>query len=185
MAGRDFSTMFREMNRIAVIGCSGAGKSTLSRQLGERLGILLVHLDRLFWKSGWGESPPEKFARRIRDAVASDRWIVDGTYLKMHHLVWPRADTIVFLDFPRAICLWRVLSRYLAHRGRARPDMTAGCPEKIDLEFIEFIWTFSADYRPRIISRLNELRADQRVIMLSGAADVTRFRRKMNIQPVQ
>lgn len=170
------------MNRIAVIGCSGAGKSTLSRQMGEHLRVPVVHLDTLFWRAGWVESPRDEFADRVRDAVAGERWIVDGTYISWQHLVWPRADTIVFLDFPRVTCLWRVASRYLAHCGRTRADMTPGCPEKIDFEFVEFIWTFPSDYRPRIIARLNDRRPDQRLIVLRGPRDVARFTREMGIE---
>ena len=169
------------MNRIAVIGCSGSGKSTLARQLGESLGVPVVHLDCLFWKPGWVESPREEFAQRVRDVVSHDRWVLDGTYRFTWHIVMPRVDTIVFLDFPRTICLWRVIARYLAHRGRTRQDVTDGCPEKIDLEFVEFIWTFPVDYRPRIIERLNQSRPDQRLIVLRDAADVARFRREIAI----
>ncbi len=107
---------------------------------------------------------------------------MDGTYVSTQRLVWPRADTIVFLDFPRAVCLWRVMLRYLSHRGRTRQDMTPGCPETLDFEFVEYIWTFSADYRPRIIARLEHLRPDQRLIVLKGPADAARFMRDICIE---
>jgi adenylate kinase family enzyme len=169
------------MNRIAVIGCSGSGKSTLSRELGRALGLPVVHLDCLFWKPGWVESPREEFAELVRGVVTGERWVLDGTYRFTWNIVMPRVDTIVFLDFSRTICLWRVLARYLAHRGRTRQDVTAGCPEKIDFEFVEFIWTFPTDYRPSIISRLDQRRPDQRLIVLRDPADVMWFRREMGI----
>lgn len=170
------------MNRIAVIGCSGSGKSTLSRTLGKRLDIPIVHLDQLFWQPGWVESPQPAFAERVRQAVQADRWILDGTFRATWHIVMPAADTIVWLDFPRHVCLWRVTKRLLTYFGRTRPDLPDGCPEKIDLEFLEYIWTFHEEYRPRIISRLAQRRADQRLILLRGPADVERFASEMGIE---
>jgi adenylate kinase family enzyme len=170
------------MNRIAVIGCSGAGKSTLARQLGERLAIPVIHLDQLFWRPGWTESPHAAFEAKVSDAVRADRWILDGTFRAMWHIVMPAVDTVVWLDFPRHVCLWRVTKRLLNYLGRTRPDLPEGCPEKIDLEFLEFIWTFNEDYRPRIISRLDQRRPDQRLITFRGPADVARFTREMGIE---
>lgn len=170
------------MNRIAVIGPPGSGKSTLSRRLGERLDVPVTHLDCLYWNPCWVETPRPAFADKVRDAVSGDRWVLDGNYGSTQHIVLPAADTIVFLDFPRAICAWRVVARYLAHRGRSRPDMNPGCPEQLNFEFIEYIWTFHEHARPRIISRLAQRRADQRLIILNAPADVARFTREMGIE---
>ena len=170
------------MNRIAVIGPPGSGKSTLARRLGERMNIPVTHLDCLFWNAGWVETPRAKFAEKVRRAVSADRWILDGGYGSTQHIVFPAADTIVFLDFPRAICLWRVIARYFAHRGRSRPDIAPGCAEKIDFEFIEYIWTYREDVRPPIILRLAGRRVDQRLVVLNGPAEVARFEREMGIE---
>ena len=45
------------LKRIAIIGSPGVGKSTFARQLGDITGIEVFHLDRLFWKPGWVETP--------------------------------------------------------------------------------------------------------------------------------
>ncbi len=167
------------MNRIAVIGCSGSGKTTLARRLGERLNVPVVHLDKLFWRPGWVESPQPVFAARVAESVRRDRWILDGTFRATWHIVMPAADTVIWLDFPRHVCLWRVTKRLSRYLGRTRPDLPDGCPEKIDLEFVEYIWRFNEDYRPRIIARLDQRRPDQRLIVLRGPGDVARFIREM------
>ncbi len=45
------------MKRLAIVGCAGAGKSTLARLLGQILGLPVFHLDALFWRPGWVETP--------------------------------------------------------------------------------------------------------------------------------
>ena len=169
------------MNRIAVIGCSGSGKSTLSRQLGERLNIPVIHLDRVFWQPGWVEPPRDEFAANVRKAVAGERWILDGNFGNTQHIVLPAADTIIWLDFPRRICMGRIIKRLLTYFGRTRPDLPGGCPEKVDFVFLEYVWNFQNDTRPRIMSRLAQRRADQTLVILRNPADVTRFRREMGI----
>ena len=64
---------------------------------------------------------------------------------------------------------------------RTRPDLPDGCPEKVDFVFLEYVWNFQNDTRPRIMSRLGERRADQTLAILRNPADVSRFRRAMGI----
>ena len=35
-------------HKVLIVGCGGAGKSTLARAMGERFGLPIVHLDRLW-----------------------------------------------------------------------------------------------------------------------------------------
>ena len=57
------------MERVLIIGCGGSGKSTLARQLGEKTGLPVVHLDKLFWHPGWVESPPEEIDEKIQQVL--------------------------------------------------------------------------------------------------------------------
>ena len=43
------------MQRVMIIGQPGAGKSTLARQVGDRLGLPVVHIDHIHWQAGWVE----------------------------------------------------------------------------------------------------------------------------------
>lgn len=40
------------------------------------------------------------------------------------------------------------------YRGKTRPDMGADCEEKVDLEFLRYIWSFDEHSRPNIINQL-------------------------------
>ena len=68
------------MRRIAIIGTGGAGKTTLALELGRRLGIPVVHLDRVFWRPGWVGPAADEWRETHRAALAADAWIADGNY---------------------------------------------------------------------------------------------------------
>jgi adenylate kinase family enzyme len=143
------------MRRIVITGCSGSGKSTLARQLGQRLGLPVVHLALLFWRPGWKERDTADFRARVADAHAGTAWISEGNYItKSFDLRLPRADTFIVLDRSRWLCLVRVISRVIFRR--ARPDLAEGCPEHFDWELLAFIWNFENVTQPR--SRVPDLR---------------------------
>jgi len=98
--------------RVVIIGPSCSGKSTLGERLAERIGAPFVELDALFWKPGWQESADEEFQERIQRATAGERWVVAGNY-RRHTVgsVWPRAETIVWLEFPMRLVLRRIVTR--------------------------------------------------------------------------
>lgn len=140
--------------RIAVIGCSGAGKSTLSRELGRRLDLPVVHFDKLHWAPNWVEKSREATAAAIDAAVGGERWITDGNYASYSALRDARADRIVWLDYPRRICLRRALKRVTTTYGVVRPDMGPGCPERFDAEFLRWIWNWNRDHRAGLLDRM-------------------------------
>lgn len=144
------------MQRILVIGPSGAGKSTLARQLQELTGIFVIHLDQVYWHPNWKETSRNEWRILQENLVQRPTWIIDGNYGATLDIRLQAADTVIFLDFPRRLCLWRVLKRLVQYRGRSRPDMAPGCPEKIDREFLRWIWRWPVDERPLVMARLSQ-----------------------------
>jgi len=140
--------------RIAVVGSPGAGKSTLAIQLGALLDLPVVHLDQLWWRPGWIEAGVEAFDAELERVVGTDAWIIDGNYSRTLNVRLARADAAVMLDFPRKLCIYRSLKRAILYRGVARPDMAPGCPEKVDLEFLRFIWGYPTRSRLRVLQKL-------------------------------
>lgn len=154
------------MQRVLIIGPGGAGKSTLAVQLAALTRLPLVHLDALFWAPGWKASEPATWHAKVERAIAADRWVMDGNYGGSLDQRLAACDTVIFLDLPRHTCLSRVVQRRLRHRGRSRPDMTPGCPERLSLSFLWWIWRYRAKRRPRVLQRLAKLRPDQHVLHL-------------------
>lgn len=165
------------MQRVLVIGSGGAGKSTFARKLGEATGLPVVHLDACYWRPGWDPTPKVEWIRTVDEIAARAEWIMDGNYGGTLDRRLAACDTVIFLDLPRVICLWRALWRSVRYRGRARPDMAPGCPERMTLEFVRWIWTYPHAHRPDILHRLEALTAAKRVVILESTRAVAQFLR--------
>ena len=137
--------------RTAVIGYSGAGKSTLAKRLGERDSCPVLHFDRIGWTEGWVQRDKEEGkALTARFLDENDAWIVDGNWGVFDNgRRFDEADWIIFLDYPRRVCLKQALGRYRENKGKTRVDMAAGCNEKFDFEFFRWIMFKGRAKRPK------------------------------------
>jgi adenylate kinase family enzyme len=142
------------MQRVLIIGPCGAGKSTLAGELGKKLSLPVFHMDQLNWKSGWVESSKDEIRDKLAAIVATDRWLIDGTYGGTLGERLDRADTVVYLDYPIRLCVMRLLRRIWTYRGRTRPDMTEGCPERFDFPFLMYLLQWNSGPRLRTEARL-------------------------------
>ena len=106
------------MRRVAIVGSPGAGKSTLAETLADRLGVPVVELDALMHGPDWTPTPTPAFRSKVMAAIAdadgsADGWVVPGNYRNVADITQRRADTIVWLDLPRRVSMWRLLTRSL------------------------------------------------------------------------
>lgn len=165
------------MRRVLVLGCPGAGKSTLARSLGEALSLPVVHLDKLWWKSGWVNRTEGEFDALLDAVLLGEEWVIDGNYLRTLPRRLERCDAVVLLDYPRRVCLLRALRRILTWRGRTRPDMAADCPERLDGEFVRWIWEFHRTQRPQVLELLDGWTGEKHVFR--SPKDCARFLAKL------
>lgn len=166
------------MQRVMIIGCGGSGKSTLARQLGEKTGLPVVHLDKLFWKPGWVEMPKDEFDELLRREIAKDQWIIDGNFNRTIPERIARCDTVIYLDFSRVTCLMGVLKRVLTTYGTVRPDMGDGCPERIDFTFLKWVWNFNTNKRQKY-HQLLTVCPDKTVYIFRNRRQVKAFLQKL------
>ena len=168
-----------QMKRVLIIGPSGSGKSTLARQLGEKLHLPVIHLDKHFWQPGWVGTPHQEWVDKITKLVAGERWILDGNYRHTLDIRLQAADTVIFLDLPRWLCSWRALKRRFQYMRQPRPDITEGCVEKIFdpnfPKFIRWIWGYTNRARPDVVQRLVDLGEEKQIIWLRSPREVKRF----------
>ena len=163
------------MRRILIIGNSGGGKSTLARQLGAKLELPVIHLDVLFWKPGWVESGDVEFREAVAAALLTPAWICDGNFGSNWDLRMPLSDTIIWIDQPRALCLFRAVWRMIRYRGGGRPDIAEGCPETFDLAFYRFIWSYDRQIKPRLEAALATYGAHANRVRLRSDREITAF----------
>lgn len=140
------------MQRVIVIGTTGSGKSTLAARLAEILRCPFVEPDALFWGPQWTPVPREEFRRRVAEAVAGDRWTIGGNYSAARDLIWRRADTLVWLDYPLPLVLWR-LSRRTLRRILTREALWGGNVETWRGQFASrdslYVWALKTHFRRR------------------------------------
>ncbi|MFF7333901.1 AAA family ATPase [Streptomyces sp. NPDC090306] len=170
------------MKRILVVGSTGAGKSTLATRLAERLGLPFHEMDALhFTGPGWTVDPG--FAERVAGLAAAPGWIFDSLgYPEVRDLLWEHADTVVWLDHPRRVVMFRVLRRSLARTLR-RERVFGGNRETLGGWFsaehpVWWAWSQYAGRRAEIARRAADPRfAPLRVIRLRTPADAERWLR--------
>ncbi|WP_371804510.1 DNA topology modulation protein [Candidatus Lokiarchaeum ossiferum] len=144
------------MKRIMIIGCAGSGKSTLAFNLGTTLKLPIYHLDKVFWKPNWVKISPEDWQQYISTIIQKESWIIDGNYSSTMEIRMRRANIIIYLDFPRFLCLWRVIKRRFQYNNKSRPDINDQCNEKLDLEFLQWIWNYPKRSKPKTMQLLKQ-----------------------------
>lgn len=160
--------------RILVIGSPGSGKSTFSRKLAEIAGIPLTHLDKEFWNSGWVETSREAWIKKQEAFLSKDRWIIDGNYGGTLDMRLEKADTIICFQLNRLVCLLSYFKRVITNINKVRSDMPEGCPEKLDFEFMKYIWDFPKKSGQENIHKLKEIK-DKQIIVFKRRSEANRY----------
>lgn len=159
-----------------VMGVSaGVGKSTFARELGEILNIDVYHLDSFYWKPNWVEAPQEEFANSQQEIVEQDEWIIEGNYNRTYDIRAQHADTIIYLELPLLVCLYRVFKRWFSHIGKTRPDMGKDCIEKLDYPFLKYILTTYKRRKKQMrdkFQRLEESDSSIKIVVLKGKREI-------------
>jgi adenylate kinase family enzyme len=143
------------IQRVLVVGTTNAGKTTMARRLAARIGAPHVELDALFWGPNWAEASDEDFFANVANRTAGDSWVVCGNYSRVQHLLWPRADTMVWLDPPLRVILRRAIFRTV-RRSVLRTELWAsGNRERISNLWSDkdSLYSFAKSSHPRRTER--------------------------------
>ena len=140
------------MRRVSVVGTTGSGKTIFARDLACALDAERIELDMLYWGPNWTERPIEIFMRETDAATARERWVADGNYSKVRPIVWRRADTLVWLDYPFPFVLFRLLRR-IFYRSFAGEEILNGNYESLRIHFLSrqslLVWAIKTHWKHR------------------------------------
>jgi adenylate kinase family enzyme len=179
----------RPLQRIVVAGTTGSGKTTLARRLAKAVDARHVELDALYHEAGWTPADIDVFRARVRAAIDTPCWVVDGAYAShVWDIAWASADAIVWLDYPFAVVMARLFRRSLV-RGIRREELWNGNRESLRGQFASrdslFFWARKAHWKHRSQYPEHFARpelAHARIVRLRSPGDAERFAREVESQ---
>jgi adenylate kinase family enzyme len=165
------------MDRVLIAGVSGSGKTTVARALELRLGLPRYELDALHHGPGWVKRP--EFEAEVEAFSAGERWVTEEQYhALLGDLLWQRADTLVWLDLPRATVMRQVVRRSFV-RAALRRELWNGNRESfrrwLDPEH-PIWWAWRRHPRKKIVTAQRiAAHPHVRVVRLTSARDARRW----------
>lgn len=166
------------MRRILVTGNAGSGKTSVAQLLASRTELAHIGLDTIVWKPGWLKTPAPERQEKEFAIAETPAWVVDGVSI----VILRAADTVVFLDYPRYICFWRVLCRNIPYLFRSWPGLPERCPEiSIIPTLIKIIWRFPKKVRPEILRECRS--AGKHVVWIRSNRELKQFLSSVGASP--
>lgn len=97
--------------RVLIAGVTGSGKTTLGGRLAALWDLRHVELDALFHGENW--TPRPSFIDDVRAFASEDRWVTEWQYTSKgtDEVLAPRAQLVVWLDYPYRVVRSRLLRR--------------------------------------------------------------------------
>ncbi|RYH04041.1 DNA topology modulation protein FlaR [Salipiger sp. IMCC34102] len=171
------------MQRVMIVGGPGSGKSTLARLLGAHTGLPVHHMDHIHHLPGWKPRPMAEKRSMAHAIERQEAWIFEGGMSSTYASRAARADTLIWLDLPMPLRLWRVLARLVRYYGQRRPDMAEGCTESFGahtIAFLHWIVTTRRIQRSKIADLVAASPASLEVVHLTRPGQVTGWLSKID-----
>ena len=161
---REHVVPLRPLRRIYIVGEAGSGKTTLANELGEKFGVPVTHLDDFFLADP--EAGHDRWQQQVREAAASDGWVIEGVYWRAASILAPQADVTVYFDLPPGVT---------RERRKARPP---GPPMTFKYKVLHALWltTYPAFESRLLRHNLFEGAGDRPVLRIRNEAEADAVR---------
>ena len=173
-----------DMRRIIITGMAGSGKSTLACQMAAVLDIEVFHMDSIIWQADWAKRSLLEWTGHLKEIVQKESWIIEGkgkldTRKIAYDIQFPMADTIIFLDFNKYLCLWRICKRTLQCFGKHKVELSPEYPERFrgSLALLKRVWKNFQQERLAILEELEQYanRDGKKIISIENPSQVKSF----------
>ena len=143
--------------RICILGPSNSGKSTLAGAIAKKTGLKAIHLDQLHHlpNTNWQPRPPDEFVALHDQAIAGDRWVMDGNYSSLFPLRFQRATGVILLDVSTGVSLFRYLRRSIFQKRRI--GALEGELDSVKLSMLHYIVAVTPGNRRRYQETFQQL----------------------------
>ena len=145
--------------RIIILGCPGSGKSTLARQIHEKTGLPLFHLDNVWWKQDRSHISRDEFDIKLDEIIKKDGWIIDGDYSRTYEPRFASCDTVIFLDYSEEECMKGIIERL----GTERKDIP-WTENEFDHDLARQVRDYRRENRPVIYGLIGK-HADRQILI--------------------
>jgi adenylate kinase family enzyme len=141
--------------------------------LGEATRIEVIHLDKLYLKPNWvGTTDENEWRAKLENVLQNDSWIIDGNYSGTLEMRLEACDSVIFLDVPRVVCVWRIFKRFMINRNKTRSCMAEGCNEQLTWEFVKWTWNYPTRSKPKIEKMLKRFRNTKTIFHLKSKKEI-------------
>ncbi len=174
----------RNMKKIAIIGPKGSGKTTLAHHLCSIVNVEVIHVDTILGQSGKSRTCEPQSKNRLESYLQQPAWIIEGngdpTNCEfIYEQRFAAADTIIWLDLPPNICLWRGLKKLFQPEGRLRKFFLSSYPATIQeygfLQGVVQTWNYMKQERSLVREKIDQCCGDKRVFILRSPSEVKDF----------
>ncbi|MNV68545.1 AAA family ATPase [Variovorax boronicumulans] len=161
--------------RICILGPSNSGKSTLAEAIARKRGIPAIHLDQLFHQpfTDWRPRPEAEFLHLHEEAIAQEKWVMEGNYTRCLAPRLERATGFIVLDVSTALSLFRYVRR--AWFERDRRGALEGSLDSVKWQMIHHIAVVTPPNRRRYVEIFERISLPK--VRLATTGELNRFYR--------
>ena len=158
--------------KITIVGNIASGKTFLARQLSERLGIPVTHIDTIQFDRNLNINDLHQTRNLLTQVQNQDDWIIDGQGpLDMFEGRFAKADQIIFIDLPIYMNFILLTFRIIKNVFSPRKELPLGHSElswrHIKKQY-RTTWAIHKKMRPELIRMLNRKEFKPKVMTLTG-----------------